>query len=179
MLMENMKYMHILGIVYNHIFMNIYKVMAYRLSAHIKSDGVLLFVIPIRCIESKFIGGLPEFESLLSGFGFCYLLPVKLTPRLAFFVLGINNGSSSTTTNTNTNSNINSSYKKNKGKSGDQINADVHSKSNWVTIARDNMRKFISPATLRRFADSCNDSAGPHEFSLKIPSQIVPYELMT
>ena len=152
---------------------------------HIKSDGVLLLVIPIRCIDSKFVGGLAEFEALLSGFGFGSLLPVKFTPRLAFFVLGINTttaAAATTATATATTNNNNDIKKNNKNKSsnnnnnqdGNSISNEACSKSYWETVARDNLRRFIAPDTLRRFTDPINDSAGPNDFSLKIPSQIIP-----
>lgn len=60
-----------------------------RLSAQIKNTtGVLLLVLPLRCVDSKHVGGTAGFDLLLQGLGLRELLPKRYTPRLVFYILG-------------------------------------------------------------------------------------------
>jgi hypothetical protein len=62
---------------------------SFRMSGHLVPEkGVLLLVLPLRCVNSKHIGGAFKFEELLQGLGFTPLLPHRVTPKLIFFILG-------------------------------------------------------------------------------------------
>lgn len=58
-----------------------------RLSTQIAPGGVLLLVLPLRCINSKHVGGEARFEALLQGLGLREALPKRTTPRLIFYIL--------------------------------------------------------------------------------------------
>jgi hypothetical protein len=47
-----------------------------------------LLVLPLRCVDSKHVGGTAGFDTLLRGLGLTELLPRRLTPRLVFYILG-------------------------------------------------------------------------------------------
>lgn len=57
-----------------------------RLACHVAPQGVLFLVLPLRCVESPLVGG-PAFDALLDAFKLKQLLPVKRTPKLAFYTL--------------------------------------------------------------------------------------------
>ncbi|KAJ1441728.1 hypothetical protein B484DRAFT_101886 [Ochromonadaceae sp. CCMP2298] len=71
-----------------------------RLSAHLPPKGLLLLVLPSRCLRSPHLGGLPMFLELLGGFGLTQAVDRKETPKLTFFVLrkGGGGGDSSSST---------------------------------------------------------------------------------
>jgi 25S rRNA (adenine(2142)-N(1))-methyltransferase, Bmt2 len=52
------------------------------------STGVLFLVLPLRCVNSKHVGGQVRFEALLAAMGFSHLIEMRFTPRLVFYVLG-------------------------------------------------------------------------------------------
>lgn len=58
-----------------------------RLTEHLSMSGVLFIILPIRCVDSKFVGS-SRFEELLSGFGLTQLREKRTTPRLVFYTLG-------------------------------------------------------------------------------------------
>ena len=113
-------------------------------------EGVLLLVLPFRCLESKFIGGLKQFETLLTGFGFVHLVPVKLTPRLAFFVLGVNKSLSDV----------------------DAVRKEDD--CDWAKIAKKSVEHFMVEETLLRFTDLAIEDAHPNQFGVLIPPEIIP-----
>jgi 25S rRNA (adenine(2142)-N(1))-methyltransferase, Bmt2 len=52
------------------------------------STGVLFLVLPLRCVNSKHVGGQVRFDALLGAMGFSHLIEMRFTPRLVFYVLG-------------------------------------------------------------------------------------------
>lgn len=59
-----------------------------RLCAHVElARGYVLLVLPLRCINSKSVGGEQVFMEFLSGIGLKEALPRRITPKLVFFVL--------------------------------------------------------------------------------------------
>lgn len=60
-----------------------------RLYAHLKpATGVLFLVLPLRCVNSRHVGGQVRFDALLAAMGFSHLIEMRYTPRLVFYVLG-------------------------------------------------------------------------------------------
>jgi len=122
---------------------------------------VLLLVLPIRCIESKYIGSFNSFDKLLQSFGFIHILPTKTTPRLAFYVLGCNNNE------------INAA---NSAKSTTTEDGSIKTVKDplWMQLSRASVFKHIDTNTLSRFSQDLNQIAGPNEFSIVIPSWLLP-----
>ena len=49
---------------------------------------MLFLVLPLRCVNSRHVGGQVRFDALLGAMGFSHLIEMRFTPRLVFYVLG-------------------------------------------------------------------------------------------
>jgi len=61
--------------------------MLMRLALSIKPGGCLFLMLPIRCIQSKHLGGKGAFRQILTALGLRDILPEHHTPKIAFYVL--------------------------------------------------------------------------------------------
>lgn len=121
---------------------------------HFHDNGVLFFVLPLRCItlpSSDF--DMASFESLLRGLGCVELIPKRCTPHLVFYVLGKKSWSSA---NTN----------------GDSL---VNWKQNIARVIKQNMFTKDLQAFAVNNENQKKKSFDPKRFSLCLPSSILSH----
>lgn len=65
----------------------IYFILFYRLLCHLEHDGILILVLPSRCLITRDIRNQDNFQSILEAIGYELVEAVHNTPHLTFFVL--------------------------------------------------------------------------------------------
>jgi len=137
-----------------------------RLRAHLCSNtdtGILFLSLPRRCIDSKNVGGVEAFASLLGALGFVPLQDTRLTPKVAFFVLGCRE------------SEPNSQQQQQQQQQGMAFNWQTFTSSIFIASLRDNPN--LSSKALAGFMRH-NEyyasvlAASPNEFLLSVPLQL-------
>ena len=126
-----------------------------RLKEHLSGEGVLFLVLPLRCIESKFVGT-SRFEELISGLGFVELIPKRKTPKVVFYVLG---------------------KRADQKSSEDKTTAKILAQSSqtiedWAWRTQQTLTLML-PDTVKYFTRDCAN-VPPSVFSLCIPSMFLP-----
>jgi hypothetical protein len=165
------------------------QISSFRMSGHLVPEkGVLLLVLPLRCVNSKHIGGASKFEELLQGLGLTPLLPHRVTPKLIFFILGNSSVSPSTAadiasvprallhasnseTACNEELSINSkcaSQNKNKSKSKSKGNTVLEREEAWIVACRQRVVSHMSKS-IRSFFTKDYSRVPSNEFAVQLP----------
>eukprot|EP01034_Spumella_vulgaris_P022693 gene22693-28844_t len=130
-----------------------------RLSAQLKPNkGVLLLVLPLRCVDSKHVGGTAGFDTLLRGLGLTELLPRRVTPKLVFYILGNRDIPVPLSSSSVADSSLSSVV--------------VVGASNWVQRVRDTVSICLSEEARALFSRDCSAIA-PTEFSVSLPKELL------
>lgn len=129
-------------------------------------------MLPLRCINSKHIGGSAKFEQLLSGLGLRELLPKRCTPRLIFYILGRIQDSETVANFDSTPKNDSTKNKKRKLSGMNTSNELAVGENGWKIEARANIAALMSDSVKAHFAKDCSDIP-PTEFSVQIPSDLL------
>jgi hypothetical protein len=97
------------------------------------------------------VGGFAHFDDLLSSFGFVHLLPLKRTPRLAFYVLG-----------------------RNPSLSKDMSSSSEASDDLWIRQAKTALQQNVNPNAITRFTGAEAEQTSTTVFGVAIPHMLLP-----
>ena len=133
-----------------------------RLIEQIHEGGVIFLVLPLRCIQSEYLG-MDLFDSFLTGLGCVELQPKRITPHLIFFFLGKSSTSPSSSSATSHDSSTVSSWP-------DSICATIHSLMDTQTLER------LTPPQVEGTDSTTSISpSDTKKFRLYLPNAFVKY----
>ncbi len=124
---------------------------------------MLLLVLPLRCINSKHLGGADLFDQLLRGLGLKELLPKRCTPRLVFFILGKVERSEGASTAVQPQNNSKET----------EVTDSTAQNNAWRKSIKKAIAQHMSSGALKQFSKDYSD-VPPTEFSLSLPLDLIP-----